>query len=114
MYDIRFWKAAGERSAKTAAQAAILAILGSGMMSEEAVNAFSVNWLAVIGFALGGAILSVLTSLISAPLGKNAGPSLADETIEPDPVIVEVEVARPRAAAKKAPAKNTAPAAKKK
>ncbi len=109
MYDIRFWKAAGERSAKTAAQAAILAILGSGMMSEEAVNAFSVNWLAVIGFALGGAILSVLTSLISAPLGKNTGPSLADETIEPDPVIVEVEVARPRAAVKKAPAKKTAP-----
>lgn len=113
MFDKRFWIAASERAAKTAAQAAILAILGSGMMSEAAVDAFGVNWLAVLGFALGGAVLSYLTSIVSANFGKNPGPSLADETIEPDPIIVEVEVAKPRAAAKKAPAKKTTPAAKK-
>lgn len=98
LYDIRFWRAAGERAAKTAAQAAILAILGSGMMSAEAVNAFEINWPVVLGFAIGGAVLSVLTSVVSANFGKNAGPSLADETIEPDPVIVEVE-AQPKTAA---------------
>jgi hypothetical protein len=94
MFDKRFWIAAGERAAKTAAQAAVLAILGSGMMSEEAVNAFSVNWLAVIGFAIGGAILSVLTSLISAPLGKNPGPSLADESVEPGATVLEPAAVR--------------------
>jgi hypothetical protein len=92
MYDKRFWIAAGERAAKTAAQAAVLAILGSGMMSDAAVDAFTINWLMVLGFAVGGAILSALTSIGSAPLGVNPGPSLADETIEPDPILVEVEV----------------------
>jgi len=92
MYDKRFWIAAGERAAKTAAQAAVLAILGSGMLSEAAVDAFTVNWLMVLGFAIGGAILSALTSIASAPLGANPGPSLADETVEPDPILVEVEV----------------------
>lgn len=100
LYDIRFWRAAGERAAKTAAQAAILAILGSGMMSAEAVNAFEINWLVVLGFAVGGAVLSVLTSVVSANFGKNAGPSLADETIEPDPVIIEVEAASSRTTAR--------------
>jgi hypothetical protein len=91
MFDRRFWIAASERAAKTAAQAAILAILGSGMMSEAAVDAFSVNWLAVLSFAIGGAILSFLTSIVSTNFGPNPGPSLADETLEPDPVLVEVE-----------------------
>lgn len=94
MFDSRFWIAASERAIKTFAQAAILAILGSGMMSasDPAVNAFTVDWLTVLGFGVGGAILSYLTSIISAPFGANPGPSLADETIEPGATILEVEV----------------------
>lgn len=83
MFSIKFWLAASERAAKTFAQAAVLAILGTGMMaaSDVTVNAFTVDWLAVLGFAVGGAILSYLTSVISAPMGKNFGPSLADEEL---------------------------------
>ena len=101
MFDKRFWIAASERAAKTAAQAAILAILGSAALTESAVNALGVDWLTVLGFALGGAVLSYLTSIVSANFGKNPGPSLADETIEPDPVIVEVEVPAKKPAARK-------------
>jgi hypothetical protein len=84
MFSKLFWIAASERAGKTFAQAAVLAILGTGMMaaSDVTVNAFTVDWLVVLGFAVGGAILSYLSSVISAPLGKNVGPSLADETIE--------------------------------
>jgi len=83
MFNKKFWIAASERAAKTFAQAAVLAILGTGMMaaSDVTVNAFTVDWLTVLGFAVGGAILSYLTSVISAPMGKNVGPSLADEEL---------------------------------
>lgn len=83
MFNKKFWIAASERAAKTFAQAAVLAILGTGMMaaSDVTVNAFTVDWLTVLGFAVGGAVLSYLTSVISAPMGKNFGPSLADEEL---------------------------------
>jgi|AntAceMinimDraft_12_1070368.scaffolds.fasta_scaffold08008_8 hypothetical protein len=83
MFNKKFWIAASERAAKTFAQAAVLAILGTGMMaaSDVTVNAFTVDWLTVLGFAVGGAVLSYLTSVISAPMGKNVGPSLADEEL---------------------------------
>ena len=76
-----FIMAAFERAAKTAAQAAILAILGSGALSEAQVNAFSVNWTAVAGFAIGGFVLSVLSSAASNHFGKWSGPSLVDEAV---------------------------------
>lgn len=105
MYDKRFWIATSERAIKTLAQALIALFVGG-------MTILTIDWTQALAVSVTAALVSVLTSLISAPLGKNTGPSLADETIEPDPIIVEVEVAKPRAA-KKAPAKKTAPATKK-
>lgn len=66
-----FWQAAGERAAKSAAQAAILQLaIGEGF------NAFDADWATAGGFALGGAALSVLTSVASAGIGDTSGPSL--------------------------------------
>lgn len=73
--------AALERALKTAAQAAILAIGGTGALSVADTNAFTVNWLAVLGFAFGGFILSYLTSVASSRVGKWPGPSLSDEAV---------------------------------
>jgi hypothetical protein len=84
MYDLRFWKAAGERAIKTLAQT-LVALIGT-----SAVSIINLDWAQMIGVALTATVLSVLSSLASANFGKNPGPSLADETIEPDPVIVEV------------------------
>lgn len=46
-----------DRAVKTAAQAAVL-VLGA-----DQVNALNADWQLVAGFALGGAVLSALTTL---------------------------------------------------
>lgn len=48
-----------DRAVKTAAQGAVLAI---GSTSLEA-NAFTIDWSTTVGFALGGALLSLLTNI---------------------------------------------------
>lgn len=85
MFDQRFWIATAERAIKTFAQA-LIALIGTQM-----VNIISLDWPQMLGASATAALISVLTSLVSANFGPNPGPSLADETIEPDPVIVEVE-----------------------
>lgn len=57
----KFWQGAGERAIKTAAQAGLLAI------GAEQLNVFdNFDVLTVAGFAAGGAILSLLTSIGNA------------------------------------------------
>lgn len=72
MWTRAFWKNAAERAVKSAAQAAVL-VLGA-----EQVNAIAVDWADVGGFALGGAALSLLTSLGSLPFGAPDSPSVVD------------------------------------
>jgi hypothetical protein len=85
MYDLRFWKAAGERAVKTLAQT-LIALIGTGM-----VGVMELDWLQMLSIAATATILSLLTSIASSNFGSHPGPSLADETIEPDPIIIEVE-----------------------
>ena len=85
MFDQRFWIATAERAIKTFAQA-LIALIGTQM-----VNIVNLDWPQMLGASATAALVSVLTSIVSANFGPNPGPSLADETIEPDPVIVEVE-----------------------
>lgn len=86
-----------ERALKTAAQAAVLAIVGTGSMEAVQADAFVVNWMAVLGFAVGGFVLSYLTSVASANVGKWPGPSLTDEAVlfveddDEGDVLVEVD-----------------------
>lgn len=68
-----FWTAALERATKSAAQAAIL-VLGA-----DQLNVLSVDWPDVGGFALGGFVLSLLTSVGSDAITRSDGPSLANE-----------------------------------
>ena len=87
MFSLNFWKAATERAVKSGAQFMILTIGGgaiAGATGGEAVNAWLLNYQLLAGVFLGGALLSYLTSVISAPL-SGSGPSLtAIETIRPD------------------------------
>jgi hypothetical protein len=89
-----FWQDAAERSLKTAAQAAVLA-LGAG-----AIDALSVPWESVLGFGLGGAVLSLLTSVASAGAASNGTASLVPEVVaEPaaEPTVTEPTIIDPDA-----------------
>lgn len=72
MFTRAFWRAAGERAVKTAAQSAIL-VLGA-----DQFNALQVSWAEVGGFALGGLVLSLLTSIGSDVVTSEHGPSLTN------------------------------------
>ena len=67
-----FWKAAAERSIKSAAQGAILAGVGA-----VGFDAFTADWASIGGAALGMGLLSLLTSIGSDALTGD-GPSLID------------------------------------
>ena len=74
MFTAKFWKAAAERAAKSAAQAALL------VFGADQVNALHANWADVGGFAIGGAVLSILFSIASSGTGGD-GPSLGPEQL---------------------------------
>lgn len=64
-----------ERAIKTAAQAALL-VLGA-----DQLNAMDASWADAGGFAAGGFVLSILTSLATSGLGGN-GPSATTEHVD--------------------------------
>jgi hypothetical protein len=67
-----FWKAAAERAIRTAAIAAALVLVGDTYETMQ-VNAFAVDFWRMLGFALGGAMLSLLLS-IGANARTHRGP----------------------------------------
>lgn len=56
----KWWKAAGVRAVKTAAQTAVVAI-------PVGVGIHEVGWLGIISMALGAGVLSLLTSVAGIP-----------------------------------------------
>lgn len=67
----KFWLEALERSAKSAAQGAIAVM---GLAEAELIQA--VDWRAFAGGAAFMAVLSLLTSVASAPVGPSDTPSI--------------------------------------
>lgn len=62
-----------DRAVKTGAQGAVLAI---GSTSLQA-NAFAIDWSTTVGFALGGALLSILTNVAQRGLSGHAADDVA-------------------------------------
>ena len=75
MWTKLFWMQVLERAIKTFAQSALLAIGAS-----KGFNLFALDWHNLVGFALGGTLLSVLTSIASINVGPRAHPSLVPVT----------------------------------
>jgi hypothetical protein len=72
-----FWLEAVDRAVRTAAQAALL-VLGAGQATADnaAVNAWLTDWSTVAGFGAGGAVVSVLSSLVTAGIGPKDTPQV--------------------------------------
>ena len=70
IWTIGFWKGVAERAVKTAAQTAVAFFV----VGETGVA--DVDWATIGGISLVAAIVSVLTSLASAPFGPEGTPSL--------------------------------------
>lgn len=64
-----FWKEAFERAVKTAGQGLALVLTG------DAVNVLHLDYKTVLGGLLGGFVLSIATSIASAPIGPADTPS---------------------------------------
>ena len=75
-----FWEATAERSIKTTAQ-----VTGGLLGADHIVGVLDVEWTQVGSVASLAALLSVLTSIASARIGKG-GPSLGGEIVESDVV----------------------------
>lgn len=69
-----FWRQAAERAAKTFAQALI------GLLSGDQLGILDIDWTASLSVATLAALVSVLTSVASAPLGPPDTPSLTAVT----------------------------------
>ena len=69
MWTRQFWRETLERALKSAMQAFILSAGG------DAISAWDLAWLSIAGIMLAAALLSVATSIISAPLGPRGSAS---------------------------------------
>jgi orotate phosphoribosyltransferase len=73
MFTRTFWLSASERALKTGAQVLVV------FLGADVVNAFAVDYERAAGIALGGVVVSYLTSVVSAPAGDTGTPSLVGE-----------------------------------
>ena len=71
MYTAGFWAGAFDRVIKSFAQALLL-LWGA----DEGLNLLSINFPASLGVAAGAAALSLLTSIISAPVADRGSTSM--------------------------------------
>ena len=77
MFTVPFWRAAAERAVKTAAQSLILV----WPVADGALNLWQIDPAEAVGIAVGGALLSLLTSLASGRVGDRGSPSLSRSEI---------------------------------
>ena len=73
MTTARFWKQTTERAVKTAAQ------FGLVFLGADAFNFLETDLVSAGGYALAGAIVSVLTSVASAPFSETGTPSMVEQ-----------------------------------
>lgn len=71
MYTVTFWKDAAERALKTAAQV-IIGFFVAG------ISLFDVDWGNAWSVAAAAAVLSLLTSFVSAPVNEKGTASLVN------------------------------------
>lgn len=89
MFSKIFWLGTAERAIKTFAQALLLVFVG-----DSAYNVISVNWPESLGLAATGALISILTSIVSSRIGDHNSPSLVADQQE-QAVVEKIEAGEP-------------------
>ena len=77
----KFWVEAIEHSIRTGATAAVLVLVGDAYET-IALNALYIDWVQLVGFFLGGCLLSILMSVSANVKGRHQS---ANFTAEPQP-----------------------------
>ena len=72
MLSSAFWAAAFERAIKTVAQT----LLSLWLVGDVMFNILTVDWTSALGVAAGAGVISLLTSIVSLPVGDSGSPSL--------------------------------------
>jgi hypothetical protein len=75
-YGRNFWRQAAERAFKSGAQA----IIGAGLLAEP-FDVLHFDWQLGLGAVVGGALLSLATSIVTAPVGPTDTPSVVGPTV---------------------------------
>lgn len=88
MFSTAFWKATAERALKSGAQFVVLtiaagAVAGTGNGDAQIVNAFLLDWPVLGGVFLGGILISILTSLITAQVTDGNPSAVSAEVLSP-------------------------------
>lgn len=83
LFSKSFWADATERAVKTAAQSVLTGLV---LSDTGFVNAFELDATLTWQLALSGAIFSVLTSVVSSPIGAAQSASVLPATSLPPPV----------------------------
>lgn len=78
MFAKTFWKDAAERAVKTTAQVAAAVIVAAQADNQLGIGIVNIDWMGVVSVALLSGILSLLSSIASAPVGSNGTASLVD------------------------------------
>jgi hypothetical protein len=76
MWTKNFWKQAAERAVKSAAQGLI------GMWTLDGFNVLNADFSLAAGVAGGAAVLSLLTSIVTAGVGESNDPSAVSKTYD--------------------------------
>jgi hypothetical protein len=74
-YGRNFWRQAAERGVKSAAQA-----VAGLLILDQPFDILQANGLRGLGVALGGFVLSIVTSMATAPVGQPDDPSAVAKT----------------------------------
>jgi hypothetical protein len=96
MWSKRFWLSLVERALKTFAQA-LIAIWPLG---DAALGLVDVDWRKSMSIAGLAAAVSVLTSIVSAPVGPDGSPSLVGEPPQEPVAVLGVEAGVPMSKAR--------------
>lgn len=72
MFTAKFWTETFERACKTIGQA----LLSMWVVGGITPNLLTVDWRNALGVAVTAAVLSVVTSIVSLPIGESGSPNL--------------------------------------